>query len=105
MAKWPEGTNPNPEVYTADWVVEKFWEFRERGREYQSLEEDVAHFLPGCVGPAGRENVVEAWERIMAKKEWDVEQGGKRETSQAQVDLIRGRNPFGQKKGGLRVYG
>ena len=100
MAEWPEGQKR----YTVDLIVEKFWEFRCRGRRYQSLEEDVAFFLPGWRYSAGKEKVVEAWKQIMARKDWDVEQGGMAHTSQALVDQIRGRTPPLDKKGGLRVY-
>lgn len=104
MAKWPEGTEPNPEVFTVEMIVEKFWEFRPDGRKFQSLKEDAAFFLRGWVAAAGRENVAEAYRQIMEKEEEDLALGGKPHLNDELLDWLMGRwEP--PKQGRLRVYG
>lgn len=98
---------PDPERYSVDFLVDKFWEdFRPQGRHYQSLREDAALFLDSWKGAAGKENVTSAYHRIMEREEEDLELGGKPHRNDNLLDWLMGRwQPPEEKRGGLRVYG
>lgn len=104
--KWPERPDPDPEVYTVDMIVEKFWEYRPDGRKYQSLREDAALYLKGWMALAGRKNVIEAYHRIMEKEEEDIAAGGKPHGSDTLLDWLMGRWRRGgsSKNRGLKIY-
>jgi hypothetical protein len=94
----------------ADELLEYFWEWRKRGREVQTLQQDLTMFMGSAKHKYGRKPCVEAYRRAMERQEWDIEQGGRRPgvprpTPPAPVARPAPTVYVGKKKkGGLVVY-
>lgn len=61
---------------TADEMVEKFWEWRKRGRMYQTLRLDLEYYLTAWQPEVGWQVCSEVHRRVMAREKWDIAQGG-----------------------------
>jgi hypothetical protein len=63
---------------TSQRLLEEFWEWRQRGRHFQTLQEDLELFLTPWQYRAGWQVCGAVYGEAMERLEWDISQGGRR---------------------------
>jgi hypothetical protein len=83
----------------AEQLLERFWWFRDSGRPFQTLHQDLEIFLTVWQGSVGWQVCSQVYRAAMAREEWDIELGGRSRPMSPQPA------PPPRHQGGLIAYG